>query len=433
MKTSFFYLLLTAVILPVPLPAQTAGDFLTRQDIVRLTLTNQPQIIQAEQYLAAAEARVEVKRTALGPEVEGVGDYTRLGPVASLSSGSETTRLYPYDNYDVHIELQQTIFDFGKRKMAIASAEASRQAAGDYIDFVRLSLAYQAVAAFNNVLTLQNTITVIDSQIAALQQHAVLSTKRIQAGTATGYDTLTTQVRIAVATNDRIDALRALNSQMIMLHQLTGLPDSQPINLKGDFAEISPVPALDSLIRVAEEQRSELILARDAERVAEVHAQLARMGDQPSLSLAATTGFKNGYFPGLNNPKANFTAGILFRMPLFNGHRTRYEEAAARDSLEAARAHTADVRRQVLAEMKQALSNIQLSLTRINTADVQIRQAQQAIAMATTRYEAGVITNVELLDVQTALLQTRLIRLRAEYDYTVGLAALDRATGHRIW
>jgi outer membrane protein TolC len=90
-----------------------------------------------------------------------------------------------------------------------------RQAAAHNIDLVRLTLTYQAVTAFNNILILRNTIVVIDSQLAALGQHAEVSTKRIQAGTATSYDTLTTAVRIAVATNDRTDAGRALNSQMI--------------------------------------------------------------------------------------------------------------------------------------------------------------------------------------------------------------------------
>ena len=413
--------------------AQTPDDSLTREDVIRLTLSNQPQVSEAEQRLAAADARIEVNRASLYPEVAISGGYTRIAPVSTITLGSQSFRSYPNDNYDAHVELRQTLYDFGKNRTSIDVATAARQSASDYIDQVRRDLAYQAIAAFYSILILQNTVAVIDSEIAALQQHAAVSTKRIQAGTATNYDTLTTAVRIALANNERTDAVSAMSSQMILLHELTGLPDERPINLKGSFAAVSALPRLDSLLTAAEENRPELILARDAERVAEMQLRLAGLGDRPSVSFTASSGVRNGYVPTLSEPKANYTAGVLLRMPLFNGHRTRYEVVTAQANLLAAREHTADVRRQMAVEVRQALVSVQSSLTKISSADVQVRQAEQAVAMANTRYEAGVITNLELLDAQTTLLQSRLIRLRAFYDYTVGLARLDRATGREIW
>lgn len=433
MKSRIFRMVVTAVAIPVAALAQNASDSLTRDDVVRLTLTNQPQILQAQQNLAAAEARVGVNRSAWWPDIGLAGVYTRLDPVSELEVGGATDKLFPNDNYDVQVEAEHTLYDFGRRRTAVSAAERSRQAAQDNIDLVRLTLAYQAISAFNNALILQNTIAVIDSQLVALRQHAAASTKKIQAGTATNYDTLTTQVRIAVATNDRTDAVRALSSQMIILRELTGLPDASPLDLKGEFAAVAPVPQLDSLLSAAQSQRPEMILARDAEQVAATQAQLASLGDKPSLALAVGSGFKNGYFPDIAEPRLNWSAGVKFRMPLFNGYRTRYEESAARAGLEAAKQHTADAARKITGDVRQSLLDVQTSLSKIATTEVQIRQAEQAVAMAVTRYEAGVITNVELLDAQTALLQTRLIRLRALYEYTVGLANLDRATGRRIW
>jgi outer membrane protein len=421
------------VLLPVAVSAQGVSDSLTREDVVRLTLTNQPQILQAEQGLAAADARVDVTRAALYPDIVLSGLYNRIGPVPSISTDGDSFDLYPHDNYDVHVGLEQTLYDFGKKRTSVEVARAARQAFGDNLEWVKSNLAYEAVTAFNNILILQATIAVIDSQVAALQQHAAVSTKRIQAGTATNYDTLTTQVRIAVAQNERIDVVRAMSNQYILLHQLTGRPDSLPFSVKGELASAAPAPTFDSAMGAAEQQRSELILARDAEQVAATQLRLAELGNRPTFSLLATTGVKNGYIPELAEPTLNYSAGLLLRMPVFNGYRTHYEQVAARAVLESARQHTADVRRKVSTEVKQALLNIETGLSKIATTDVQIRQAEQAVAMASTRYEAGVITNVEVLDVQTSLLQTRLIRLRAFYDYSVGIVALGRATGHHLW
>ncbi|SYZ72028.1 putative Outer membrane efflux protein [Candidatus Zixiibacteriota bacterium] len=433
MIRSIICAVMTAVFVPVAVLSQNAGDSLTRDEVVRLTLTNQPQIMQAQQNLTVAEARVDVNRAALWPDIGLVGVYTRLDPVAKLEVGGATEKLFPNDNYDVQVDLEHTLYDFGRKRTAISVAQRSRQMAQDNIDLVRLTLAYQAISAFNNALILQNTIAVIDSQLVALRQHAAVSTKKIQAGTATNYDTLTTQVRIAVATNDRTDAVRALNSQIIILHELTGLPDASPINLKGDYATVTPMPQLDSLLQTAENQRPEMVMARDAEQVAATQTHLVSLGDKPSLSLAVGSGFKNGYFPNIAEPHLNWNAGLIFRMPLFNGHRTQYEESGAHAALEAAKQHTADMIRKITGDVRQAFLDVQTSLSKIATTEVQIRQAEQAVAMAVIRYQAGVITNVELLDAQTALLQTRLIRLRALYEYTVGLANLDRATGRRMW
>ena len=43
------------------------------------------------------------------------------------------------------------------------------------------------------------------------------------------------------------------------------------------------------------------------------------------------------------------------------------------------------------------------------------------------------VPNLDLLDAETTLSQAKLIRLRAFYDYTMSLYALDRTTGRKVW
>lgn len=53
--------------------------------------------------------------------------------------------------------------------------------------------------------------------------------------------------------------------------------------------------------------------------------------------------------------------------------------------------------------------------------------------MGEVRYEAGVITNLDLLDSQTRLSEARLSYINAQYGYVIGRYALDRATGASVW
>jgi len=415
--------------------AQTGlSDSITVEQAVGLTLKNHAAIRQAEYGMIASAARIDVNRTALYPDISLGGQYVRIGPVPTFDlPGQGPLELAPHDNYDFHLGLRQTLYDFGRTDKAVKMAETSHQAAADNIDLVKFNLAYRTIDVFNSILILHQRIAVLDEQLQTLNQHLEISVKKLEAGTATDFDTLTIRVRIAVVQSDHIDAMHALETQNIMFRQLTGLSSDTPINLRGAFAFKKVTLEPDSLMTVAEERRPELILARDAETSAAARSHLAALGDKPFLALNLATGFKNGYVPDLNTLRGNYAAGLELKIPVFNGHRTRHQKAEADADLNSARAHTAEMKRQIRSEVLQAIASVNSSLEKISSTETQVRQAEKAVSMARVRYTAGVITNLDLLDAETTLSQAKLIRLRAFYDYTMSLYALDRTTGRKVW
>jgi len=434
-KLIFSVMALSLAIHPGICEARPASsDSITVEQAVRLTLENHPLVQQAGYGVSAADARVGASRAAYYPDVSLAGVYELLEPVPEISfPGLGTFKFYPANNYDVHLGLRQTLYDFGRISTGVQLAESARRSAADYVDVVKSNLAYQTIAAFDAMLILHRSIAVLDEQIEALEQHLAVSVKKIQAGTATDFDSLTTEVRIAAARNDRIDAARSLETQEIVFRQLTGLPPDRSVAPKGaiDARPVRLNP--DSVLAAAKRRRPELVMSRDAENSAAVQARLASLGDKPSLALNVTSGFKNGYIPDLNEWKANVAAGVLFMVPLFNGHRTRHQEEEADANIRSARSRTADVERQVGSEVGQAIAGVKSSLEKIENSAVQVAQAEAALTRAQAQYDAGVATNLDLLDVQTALSQAKLIRLRAIYEYMVGMNALDKASGRKIW
>ncbi len=410
------------------------SDSITVEQAIKMTLENHPAVRKAEYGMTASAARVEVNRSARYPDISVKGDYTRIGPVPSFSlPGQGPLELAPYDNFDFHLGLRQTLYDFGRTDEAVNLAETSRQTAADNIDLVKFDLAYQTVGVFTNILILHQRFAVLDEQLQTLRQHLEMSVKRMEVGTATDFDTLTIQVRIAVVESDSIDAAHALESREIMLRQLTGLPPETPINLRGSFASDKVALDADSLMAAAEKQRPELLLSHDLESGATAQSRLAALGDKPSLDLNLVTGFKNGYEPNLNTWRGNYAAGLELKIPVFNGRKTKHQTAEAEAGLNSARAHTADLERQIHAEILQALAGVNSNLKKISSTETQVRQAEKAVSMARVRYAAGVTTNLDLLDAETTLSEAKLIRLRAFYDYTASLNALDRATGRKVW
>jgi len=410
------------------------ADSLTLERAVRMAIADHPLIHQAEQGIRGAEARVGVSRSVYYPDVYISGAYTRLEPVASMEIPNVGSfDFYPANNYDFHLGVRQTIYDFGRNTEGVRLAESGRRAAGDNLEIVRSDLAYRTISVFNAILILERTILVIDEQIATLEKHLAVNAKMIQAGTATDFDSLTTEVRIADARNGRVDAVRALEDGEIALRRLTGLPDDRPIFLKGTL-EAEPMEIdRDSVIAVAQSGRPELVMSREGEESAKIRLRLASLGNRPSLALSVTSGFKNGYVPDLDKLEANVAAGVQLMVPVFTGFRTRREREEAEAGLRAAEARTADIERRVTAEVEQAIAGVRSSRIKIENSRTQVRQAEASLSRAEARFEAGVVTNLDLLDVQAALSQAKLIHLRSIYEYMLSLNALDRAMGRKVW
>jgi len=64
---------------------------------------------------------------------------------------------------------------------------------------------------------------------------------------------------------------------------------------------------------------------------------------------------------------------------------------------------------------------------------LQLKQAQQAYELAKTSFQAGTVTNLDLLDSETALSESRLALIKSKIDYTVSLLKLRIAIGEHIY
>jgi outer membrane protein len=419
---------------PGGLAAQTSTDSLTLDQVVQLVLASHPAVQQATAGIAAADARVAQSRSAYYPALSAGGSAVRTAPVPSLTVPNVGSfSLTPRVTYVSAMQVHQTVWDFGRRSAAVALARAQGASASGNVALVQSALAFRAIDAFYAVLFLRQSVEVQDDEIDALEQHLAVSRERARSGAVTDFDVLTTEVRVATARSQRIDVANQLEQREIELRELLGAPPQQPLPLKGAFT-LTPVRRSgDSLTQLALVQRPEMALARQGEAAAAAARRLAALGQRPSLSVEAQAGFRNGFQPNLDRIEGAWNAGVSVQVPVFDGGRTRDQVDEAEAHLTAAEDHTRDVARRVAAEVQQALANLQASRDKLATADLQVEQADTALSLANTRYRAGVITNLEVLDAQTALAEARLLRVRTQYAFVQSRYDLERAVGAKPW
>jgi outer membrane protein len=419
---------------PGGLAAQAPTDSLTLEQVVQMVLASHPAIQQAAAGVAASDARVAESRSAYYPALSAGGSALRTAPVPSLTVPNiGTFSLTPRVTYATGLAVHQTVLDFGRRSGAVALARARGESAAGTVVLVRSDLAFRAIDAFYAVLFLRQSLKVQDDEIDALQQHLAVSRERARSGAVTDFDVLTTEVRVATAQSQRIDVANQLEQREIELRELLGVPAEQPLPLRGAFT-LTPVGLSgDSLTQLALARRPEMRLARQAEAAASAERRVASLGQRPLLSVDLQAGFRNGFEPHLDRIEGNWNAGVSVQVPVFDGGRTRDRVDEAEANVTAAEDHTRDVARRIAADVQQALANLRASRDKLATADLQVEQADTALSLAETRYRAGVITNLEVLDAQTALAEARLLRLRTQYAFVQSRYELERAVGATPW
>jgi outer membrane protein len=407
----------------------TAQDSLTVEQAVQRVLQIHPAIEQALANTRAAEARVSQAASVNLPDVSTEALYTHIGPVPAFFFGGQNLVLAPEDNYDAHIIGRYTVYDFGKTNATIELSRSKVQNSRDMVELTKSNLELQTIRTFYTIVLLRKSLLVQDEQIAALNEHLAVTQKRVAAGSATNFDVLTTQVRVAASQNQRVEILNSLQKQESILRQLLGLRANAPVLIRGSFEQVSIALNIDSLLYVAVQQRPEMKLARDAEQSAQLQKKFSSLGNMPSFNVSAAYGIKNGYEPNIYTLRGNWMWGVQARVPLFDGGRVSHQEEEAQASLQAEQAHGQDVEQQVCSDVEQVAADVRAALSKVQISQVQLQQAQDAVTIARTRYETGSITNLDLLDAETAESTAKLTRLQTLYRFILSKYELERATG----
>lgn len=413
--------------------APKLSDTLSLDQVLAAVVQNHPSVKEAEEALNTADARIGLAKSVLYPNVDASANYTRIDPVSSFSFpiGGKTVeiQLPTQDNYSAGLNYSQVLYDFGKTSRNVAVEKESKTLASETVEQVKQKLCLAAASCYFTLSYLQKAIGIKDEQIKTLNEHLQSDVKKQATGSATEYQILTTRVKISGVESQKTDLENALRVQLTVLNTLLGEPESSIHHVTPDvMVSIPSVPA-DSAISFAYANREEIKIAREKESLAQLKLQMTKAQNFPVLSAFATGGYKNGYIPDLYALKANFTAGIGIRVPIFDGNRKKYNVAMAQSSIESAAYETDLAQRNITTEVIQARTNLLSSQKKVDLFTMQLKQAQQAFDLAKVSYASGAITNLELLDAETALADSELQLMKAKVDLSASLFQLKNALG----
>jgi outer membrane protein len=316
----------------------------------------------------------------------------------------------------------------------VKQAEKSIESARADLDTAEQDLILRLSQAYFDVLGAQDTLVTTRANKAAISEQLASAKRNFEVGTATITDTREAQARFDLATAQEIAADNDLVTKRIALDDLVGRRNVEPRPLSTPVVLPDVAPGtVDEWVRLAEGQHPSIRRARTALDVAQLETEKARAARLPTLdavaSLAAGRGPIGSSIGGQLGNNVIGSVGVQLNVPLYSGgsiqnriRETMVLEDKAREDFEAAR-------RAVTQATRQAYYTLNSGSAQVRALEAAEASSQLALEATQLGYRVGVRVNLDVLNAQTQLYQTRRDLARARYDVLVGSLRLRQAAG----
>ena len=327
--------------------------------------------------------------------------------------------------------------------VTISQAQKSLEVSAAEFEAAEQDLIVRVAQAYFDVLAAQDTLGTTRTSKAAISEQLASAKRNFEVGTTTITDTREAQARFDLATAQEIVAANDLQTKRIALDQLVGRSNVAPNQLIVPVALPATTPAnIDEWVSRADEEHPLVRKARLGYEVAQLETEKAKAGHLPTVDLSAsyTRGHAstrgdaralNGSVLGFDITGANNGSAIAvtLNVPLFAGYaiQNRVKETVvledkARNDLEAAR-------RGVAQGTRQAYYGVESGKAQVKALEAAESSSQLALEATQLGYKVGVRVNLDVLNAQTQLYQTRRDLAKARYDVLLGTLKLRQASG----
>lgn len=313
----------------------------------------------------------------------------------------------------------------GKQQLAVARA---------LLDSAEQDLIVRTSQAYFDVLASQDSLTFVKAQKAAVSEQLASARRNFEVGTATITDTREAQARFDLVLAQEIAAENDLRVKKIALDQLVGKTDTQPRGLAAPLVLPALQPAdVNAWVQQSEAGHPRLRQARSELDIAKLEVERAEAGHKPTLDLTASYAAgrnPNGTATSLTSSRSNNAAvGLSFNLPLFSGFGTQNRIRETLALSERASSDLDGARRTIAQNTRTAFFGVVSGQSQVKALEAAELSSQSALDANRLGYQVGVRINIDVLNSQSQLFQTKRDLARARYDVLVGGLRLRQASG----
>ncbi len=374
----------------------------------------------------AAQAKAEQARAGLLPTVglsssASWSDINNAAPVADRNVNSQNVAVAA--NQPLYRPTNRLNFEQGQKSLVVAKAQ---------LNAAEQDLIIRTTQAYFDVLAAQDTLTFVKAQKAAVAEQLASAKRNFEVGTSTVTDSREAQAKYDLVLAQEIAAENDLRVKKLALDQLVGKPGTEPNPLSMPVALPATTPDdVTQWVNRAETIHPGVLQAQTALEIAQLETQKAQAGHGPTLDLTAQYQLARSPSSATGLPLRNNTAtvGVAFNLPLFAGYaiQNRVKETLALE--DKARADLDTAKRTVAQATRSAFFGVESGKGQVKALEAAEASSQSALDANKLGYQVGVRINIDVLNAQSQLFQTKRDLAVARYNVLLGGLKLRQASG----
>jgi len=417
---------------------------LTLDQAVQETLAHNRSLQGAQSAARESSAHVAEARAGFFPRVSFTESWQRGDQPVFVFSSLLSARKFGGANFAIDtlnspdptgffrgaFSIDQQIFDGGRTRASVRSAQLQRDIAGSSAEDTASELAVAVSQVYGRALAADAMTRAADGEAAAAQEDLARAERRRDAGTMTDADVLALAVHLAGVQQRRIQAAGDYAVARAELNHLMGSAIDREFAVQEppSTSAAAAAPSLAALFAEADASRPDLRRSAAAEQLAEAGRALARAAWYPQVGAQA------GYEVAgtqLTDRASSWIVGAEFRWNLSLGGAERAHAQASAEAATRARLDREEAGSAAQVEIVTALRRLESARARQSVGQATAAQARESERIIRNRFDAGVAVPSDVLRASSAVLEAESQRINALVDAVVSRAMLDRAVGRR--
>jgi outer membrane protein len=366
----------------------------------------------------------------------------KLGPTAtasanvSLNSGgyySPASTVHSYGTQTGTLLGSQPLYRPGD-KAEVSQANLQLQIADAQLLAAEQDLMVRLSQTYFDILASQDSLTFIQAQMKAVAEQLAFAKRNFEVGTATITDTREAQASYDLAVAQEIAAQNDLRVKKMALDQLVGKSDTSPKPISLTLEPQGPVPdRVEEWVALTEQKNPSIKQYRITSDVARLETDKAQSALMPTVDLQLSYSYTNnssGTIATTYDSQVGVTTGaVVLSVPLFNGNALSNRVKETISLRQKAESDVDTAVRNTSQNTRSAFFGLLSGVSQIKALKAAEESSQVALDANKLGYSVGVRININVLDAQSKLYDTKAKLAKARYDVLVGHLKLRQLSG----
>ena len=367
----------------------------------------------------------------------GISRSNIVGMVDALSPIPATTYDRIYGAQSTSISASQALYR-PANVAAFVQGKRQREQAYAVLASAEQDLMVRLSQAYFDVLASQDSLTFVKAQKIAVNEQLASAKRNFEVGTATITDTREAQARYDLVIAQEIAAENDLRVKRMALDMLVGKKDVSPKPLVNITDLPSPAPAnVDEWVIQSERVHPGVQKALLDWEVAKLEVDKANALHKPTVDLQASYTYSlnldgtatSGTTTPVNSHTGISSIGVLVTLPIFSGFSSDNRIKETLKLEDKAQADLEVVKRSVAQATRSAYFGVVSGLGQVKALKAAEDSSQLALDANKLGYSVGVRINIDVLNSQSQLFQTKRDLAKARYDVLLGNLKLRQSNG----